>query len=101
MDCGLDYSKVKVLFNKSIGTAGSNLQKYEGSFEKTVGQRGTVKFDPLIADPTARISGRDEVTEAQGDDGGTMAEEQRTSPAFLEKGLRAMVEQTESTGMES
>ena len=34
MDYGLDYSKAEGLFSKSTGTAGSNLQKYEGSFEK-------------------------------------------------------------------
>ena len=34
MDCGLDYKKAEALFSKSTGTAGYNLQKCEGSFEK-------------------------------------------------------------------
>ena len=48
MDYGLDYSKAEGLFSKSTGTAGSNLQKYEGSFEKLSAEGVPTNLSHLI-----------------------------------------------------
>ena len=62
MDCGLDYSKVEGHFSKSTGTVGSNLQKYEGSFEKLSGEVVWRDLSRWIGDGRFRVDQEGETT---------------------------------------
>ena len=55
MDYGLDYSKAEGLFSKSTGTAGSNPQKHEGSFEKLSVEGVPTNLSRSIVDGRRRL----------------------------------------------
>ena len=103
-DCGYYFIKRQGFSRKTTGTAGSILKIQGGFWQKGNGEGVQLDLSRRIEIGRCRSDGRGRETAGVPDGepgGGAMAGELRTSPAFLEKGLRAMAKQTESTGMES
>ena len=73
MDCGLDYSKAEGLFSKSVGTVGSILENFWGSFAKRSAKSVSTDLSRRIDDGRCRIDREGRGHRSGAERGGTMA----------------------------